>query len=504
MLHMWLTGFESLLQARVLLFLFVGMVIGLFFGAIPGLGGAAALALIAPLTYDLDPITALALAGGVMGAVPMGGSITAILLNAPGTAPSAATCLDGYPLAQQGKAGLALGAAASANALGGIIGTVSVLALLPVAKQLVLLFGPPELFLLAVLGLIVVCMSAQGRFLRGLITGCLGLLISFVGYNDVTGVVRFTGGIPYLWDGVHLVPALIGLFAVAEMIQLSIAGGTIAKDSGAVKITSMREGLLETFRHWPTVLRGSLIGTVVGAVPGVGGTVASFLSYSMTARASKDPESFGAGNIEGVIAPEAAINAKDGSCLIPTLAFGIPGGLEMAVFLGLLVLHGLQPGPLMLIDHQVEIYGLVWALTGSCILGSCMGLLLARPLARLTLLDSQVLVPVVTTVALLGSWAVDRSIENVVVTAVFGILGYLMIRFDYPRLTLVVAIVLGAAAERNFHQSAMMGDGGISIFLHRTTSVVLLAGIAVLLLSPVIRGLAGHGRNRTSLPEAAR
>jgi putative tricarboxylic transport membrane protein len=504
MLHLWLAGFESLLQARELMFLGLGMIIGLFFGAIPGLGGGAALALLTPLTYGLEPFTALALAGGVMGALPMGGSISAILLNAPGTAPNAATCLDGYPLAQQGKAGLALGAAASANALGGTIGTISVLAVLPVAKQLVLLFGPPELFLLAVLGLIIVSTSARGRFLRGLMTGCFGLLISFAGYNDITGVLRFTGGIQYLWDGVHLVPALIGLFALAEMIQLSISGGTIAKGSGALKIVSMTSGLVETFRHWPTVLRGSLIGTVIGAIPGVGGTVASFLSYSMTARASRDPESFGTGNIEGVIAPEAAINAKDGSCLIPTLAFGIPGGVEMAVFLGLLVLHGLQPGPLMLMNHQVEIYGLIWALTGACILGSCVGLLLARPLARLTVIDSQVLVPVVTTVALVGSWAVDRSIENVVVTALFGILGYLMIRFDYPRLALVVAMVLGAGAERNFHQTSMMGDGGFAIYLHRIPSLVLLVGIAAVLVSPAIRGILGRRRNSTAPHEVAR
>jgi putative tricarboxylic transport membrane protein len=487
MLHLWLSGFETLLQARQLLFLGLGMLMGLFFGAIPGLGGATALALLTPLTYGLDPFTALALAGGVMGGVPMGGSITAILLNAPGTAPSAATCLDGHPLAQQGKAGLALGAAASANAVGGIIGTISVLAILPVAKDLVLLFGPPELFLLSVLGLIIVSTASRGRMLRGLIAGGLGLMIAFIGYNDVTGALRFTAGIQYLWDGVHLVPALIGLFAVAEMIQLSVKGGPIARDAGAVKITSMASGLLETFRHWPTVIRGSLVGTVVGAIPGVGGTVASFLSYSMTVQASKNPESFGKGNIQGVIAPEAAINAKDCSCLIPTLAFGIPGGAEMAVFLGLLVLHGLQPGPLMLIDHQVEIYSLIWALTGSCVLASFIGLLMAGPLARLTLLDSQILAPIVTVLALLGSYAVDRTIGNVVVTAVFGILGYLMIRFDYPRLTMVVALVLGSAAERNFHQTLMMSDGNLSIYLHRNVCLVLLIGIVLLLAAPLVR-----------------
>jgi putative tricarboxylic transport membrane protein len=489
MLHLWLSGLGGLLQARELLFLALGMLIGLFFGAIPGLGGATALALLTPLTYGLDPFTALALAGGVMGAVPMGGSISAILLNAPGSAPSAATCLDGHPLAQQGKAGLALGAAASANAIGGIIGTISVLAILPIAKDLVLLFGPPELFLLAVLGLIIVATASRGKMLRGLIAGVFGLMISFIGYNDVTGVLRFTAGIAYLWDGVHLVPALIGLFAVAEMINLSVKGGAITKDAKTVGITSVTSGLLETFRHWRTVLRGSLIGTVVGAIPGVGGTVASFLSYSLTVQASKDPESFGKGNIQGVIAPEAAINAKDCSCLIPTLAFGIPGGVEMAVFMGLLVLHGMQPGPLMLIDHQVEIYGLIWALTGSCVLASLLGLLVARPLSRLTLIDSQILVPVVTAVALVGSYAVDRNIGNVIVTAVFGILGYVMIRFDYPRLTMVVALVLGAAAERNFHQTTMMSDGNLSIYFHRNVCLVLLAGIVALLVAPLFRGL---------------
>jgi putative tricarboxylic transport membrane protein len=489
MLHLWLSGLEGLLQARELLFLALGMTIGLFFGAIPGLGGATALALLTPLTYGLDPFTALALAGGVMGAVPMGGSISAILLNAPGSAPSAATCLDGHPLAQQGKAGLALGAAASANAIGGIIGTISVLAILPIAKDLVLLFGPPELFLLAVLGLIIVATASRGKMLRGLIVGVFGLMIAFIGYNDVTGVLRFTAGIAYLWDGVHLVPALIGLFAVAEMINLSVKGGAITKDAKTAGLVSITSGLLETFRHWPTVLRGSLIGTVVGAIPGVGGTVASFLSYSLTVQASKDPESFGKGNIQGVIAPEAAINAKDCSCLIPTLAFGIPGGVEMAVFMGLLVLHGMQPGPLMLIDHQVEIYGLIWALTGACVLASLLGLLVARPLSKLTLIDSQILVPVVTAVALVGSYAVDRNIGNVVVTAVFGMLGYLMIRFDYPRLTMVVALVLGSAAERNFYQTTMMSDGNLSIYLHRNVCLVLLVGIVALLIAPLVRGL---------------
>ena len=269
------------------MFLTLGMAIGLVFGALPGLGGATALALLMPLTYGLEPFTAVALAGGVMGAVPMGGSLTAILLNSPGAAPNAATCLDGYPLAQQGKAGYAIGAAATANSLGGLIGTVSVLAVLPVAQQLVLLFGPPEFFLLAILALVTVAASLTGKMLRGLLTGGIGLMIATIGYDGVTGTTRFTGGSEYLWDGVHLVPALIGLFAVAEMINLSVTGGSVSKDVRAVKITSMWSGVIATFRNWPTVLRGSIIGTIVGAIPGEGGTVAAFLSYGMTVQASK-------------------------------------------------------------------------------------------------------------------------------------------------------------------------------------------------------------------------
>ena len=490
MLEMWLGGIQGLLQVRELAFLALGMFIGLFFGAIPGLGGAAALALLMPLTYGLEPFTALALSGGVMGGVPMGGSITAILLNTPGSAPNAATAIDGYPLAQQGKAGLAIGAAASANAIGGIIGTISVLAILPVAKDIVLLFGPPEFFLLAILGLVIVSTTSRGKLLRGLVTGAFGLMIAFIGYNDVLGGVRFTYGVEYLWDGVHLVPALIGLFAVAEMINLSIKGGSVSSNNASVKITSMTGGLLETFRHWPTVIRGSLIGTIVGSVPGVGGVVASFLSYSMTVQAAKDEEkdSFGKGNIKGVIAPEAAINAKDCSALIPTLAFGIPGGVEMAVFLGILIVHGMQPGPLMLVDHQVEIYGLIWALTASCVLASFIGLLMVRPLARVTLLDSQILVPLVLCVAFAGSYAIDMTIENVVLTAVFGVIGYLMIRFDYPRLTIVIALVLGATAERNFHQSMLMSDGQWSIFTNRALCLALFSGIVILLALPLLKG----------------
>ena len=304
----------------------------------------------------------------------------------------------------------------------------------------------------------------------------------------------------------RLVPALIGLFAVAEMLNLWIEGGAVARSAEGVRITRMTDGLLETFRHWPTVLRGSVIGTVVGAIPGVGGTVAAFLSYSATVQLSSDPASFGRGNIQGVIAPEAAINAKDSSSLIPTLAFGIPGGAEMAVFLGFLVLHGLQPGPLILTKNQPEIYGLIWALTASCVLASMAGLLLVRPLSKVTLLPSGILVPIVLSVALVGSWAVDQSIENVILTAVFGVIGYGMIRFGYPRLPVVISLVLGAGIERCWEQSLAIGDDSAQIFLQRPICLVLLACLLLaVLFSPtraLMRRLSVHTAGRP--PRVAR
>jgi putative tricarboxylic transport membrane protein len=309
-------------------------------------------------------------------------------------------------------------------------------------------------------------------------------------------VERFTFGVEYLWDGVHFAPALIGMFAVAEMIQLTVKGGSVVNAELRVPVSGFSAGLLETFRHPAALLRGSLIGTLLGVIPGIGGAVASFVSYSLTARLSKHPESFGKGNIEGVIATEAAINAKDGSTLIPTLALGIPGGAEMAVFMGILVLHGMQPGPQMLLDHQREIYGLVWALTAACIAASCLGLLLSRPLARLTGVDTQLLAPVVIAVAISGSYAIDRTPENVLVTLSFAAIGYAMLRFEFPRLPMVIAMVLGGIAERSFQQAMLMSDGSWTIFVARKQCVVLLFLVAAVLGAGRVKELVRYVRRR--------
>jgi putative tricarboxylic transport membrane protein len=475
-------------------YLALGTGIGLLFGAIPGLGGTTALALLIPMTFGMQPDAAIVLVGGIMGSVPFGGSISAILLNTPGVAPNAATCFDGYPLARKGKAGMAIGAAATASALGGLIGVGVMLAVIPIAKAIVLLFGPPEFFMLGVLGLSAIAVSTGGKLIRGLISGGFGLILAFVGFDEVGGGLRYTAGIEYLWDGVQLVPVLTGLFAIAEMINLMTVGGRVATGASAASLGNVMAGVKAVFNNVTTLLRSSAIGTFIGAVPGIGGTVASFLSYTVTRQISKDPESFGHGNIQGVIASEAANNAKDGGSLIPTLAFGIPGSAEMAVFLGVLVLHGFEPGPRLLLDHEDVIYGLIMALSLSCVFASVVGLGLSRYLVMVTRTDVHYLAPVVISIALIGAYALRSSFGDVVAAMVFGVIGYFMVRFDYPRITLVIALVLGGIVERSYHQSLMMSGGSHDIFFTRPVADVLLTLIAISLALPMLRLLTRRFR----------
>jgi putative tricarboxylic transport membrane protein len=482
-------SFDHLLFDGGLIYLSLGTLIGLLFGVIPGLGGPTALALLIPLTFGVDASAAMFFAGGIMGAIPAGGSVTAILLNTPGTAPNAATVYDGYPMTKRGEAGIALGAAAAASSIGGLLGICILFLVLPVARNVILNFAPPEFFMLAVLGLCAIAASSEGKLIRGLLASAVGLMIAFVGYDNVGGEVRFAFGVEYLWDGVPLVPALIGLFAIAQIMALGLAGGSIADDPAAVRVSRVSDGVRAVLRNFGTVLRGSTIGAVVGAIPGVGGTVAAFLAYSVTVQLSDEPETFGKGNVRGVIAPEAANNAREGGALIPTLAFGIPGSAEMAVFLGLLILHGLQPGPSLLINHLDVVTSLLLSLALASVLASVLCLAAARRLALLTLVDVNWLTPIILAISTLGAYALRSSMIDAIVAVIFGFLGYLMIRFDYPRLPLVIALFLGEVVETNFRQSMMIARGDWTIFFTRGLSLTLFLLIVLSLAVPLIRSL---------------
>ncbi len=475
-------------------FAFLGVLVGLTFGVVPGLGGTTALALLIPVTYTMDPLAAMYLAGGSMGATSFGGSLTAILLNTPGTPPNAATTFDGYPLTCQGKAGLAIGASATASALGGLFGLLSLLLVIPLAREIIFLFGPPEFLLLTILCLIAIAVATMGKLLRGLIAAGFGLLVAFVGQDSVSGEMRYTGDILYLWDGIPLVPVLTGMFAIAQMLVLGVQGGAIVSDAHRkTRLTGVTEGIVSVFRNWTHLLRGSAIGTVIGAVPGLGGVVASFFAYSSAVQTSREPETFGKGNIVGVIAPESANNAKDGASLLPTVAFGIPGSAESALLLSILVLHGIEPGPAILIDSQQEIFALILAITLSAVGASIVGLLTARWLLLITHVRAHALVPIVISLTLTAVYALEGKLGDVIVCGIAGIVGYLMIRFDYPRLTFIIALVLGKTMEQAFQQSVTISDGNLTAYIAgRPTSVVLVFCILATLAVPAVRA----GRRR--------
>lgn len=482
-------AFTELLGSGHGQYIFYGVLVGLSFGVVPGLGGTTALALLIPITYTMEPVAAMYLAGGAMGATSFGGSLTAILLNTPGTPPNAATTFDGYPLTRQGKAGLAIGASATASAVGGLIGLISLLLIIPLARSVIYLFGPPEFLLLTILCLVAIAVATMGRLLRGLIAGGFGLLLAFVGMDSVSGELRYAGELDYLWDGLPLVPVLTGMFAISQMLHLALTGGSIVVDADRrTRLTGVFDGIKAVFQHWTHLLRGSAIGTVIGAIPGLGGVVASFFAYSSAAQTAKDPESFGKGNIIGVIAPESANNAKDGASLLPAVAFGIPGSAESALLLSILILHGIEPGPAILVESQREIYGLILAITFSAVGASIIGLIGARWLLLITYVKVQLLVPIVITVTMAAVYVLEGKFGDVIVCAIMGVVGYLMIRFDYPRLTFIIALVLGKTMEQAFHQSMMISDGNIYQYIAgRPTAVVLFVMIILMLLIPAYR-----------------
>jgi putative tricarboxylic transport membrane protein len=467
-------------------YIVLGNITGLIFGVLPGLGGAAALAILLPLTYGMDPMVAMFFLAAIMGAVPFGGSISAILLNTPGTAVNAATCLDGHPMAQKGEAKKALEIAATASGLGALFGVFVLILVLPAVRSVILLFGPPEFFILFLFGLATVALASMGSFLKGLIAGGAGILFSLVGYSVVFGDLRFTLGSEHLWDGFSLIPVIVGIFAVSELINYALCGGTIAHGEASISGRSF-EGVKEVFRQKKNLLRSSFIGTVIGIIPGIGGAAANFIAYIEAKRRSKHPETFGTGNPEGVVATEAANNAKDGGALLPTLGLGIPGSVQMAVLLGALVLHGLTPGPLLVKDHLDIVLALVLGLVVSSLLASTFGLLTAHSLAKITRINVHYIVPVVLSFCFVGAYALRENIWDVLVALVFGFLGYGMVRFDYSKICFVIGFILGVYVERSFHQSLMMSYGSFRIFLERPITLFLLVLFLFVFIFPFVK-----------------
>jgi putative tricarboxylic transport membrane protein len=480
-----LNSLAGFFTPETLLFLLLGTTLGMVFGILPGLSGGQVLALLLPLTFVLEPQLAIALLMGAMGAVPTGASLTAILINTPGTSSNAATMFDGHPLAKMGRAGEAIAAASFSSMLGGIFGAIVLTALLPVGQLVVLAFSYPETFMLAVLGLAMIAVLSPGSLARALVAAALGLLVAFIGFDPVTGSTRFVFGSMDLWDGIPLVPAMIGLFAISEAINMLSKRGAIADMKIDASYRGTGKGIRAVFQHFRVFLEGSFIGTVIGLIPGVGGTVSNFVAYGRAASTKKNPGNFGKGDIRGVIAPEAANNAKDGGALVPTLFFGIPGGVETAVLLSALMIYGIQPGPRMMLDNPQIVLQLIYALVIANVIAAAMTILASPFLTKLTGIKAIYMAPVIVALSLVGAFATEGRIFDVIVAVVFGVIGYLMHRFDFSRVAFIIALILGGLMETSFHQTmTVFGPAG---FVSRPIALGLLLVTILMFALPSIR-----------------
>lgn len=491
------TGLLLTLSWPNLLYPVAGTLLAMLIAAVPGLSGVTLLALAIPFTITWEPLPTMLFFGALVGGATFMGSVTAILVNIPGKSSNAAAVLDGYPMSQRGEARTAIGCSAAASALGSTVGILVLVALLPFMREFVLLIGPAEMLMLVLWGLATVSVVTGGSVHRGLAMAGLGLMIGFVGIDPRTAELRYTFGADYLRDGLDVVPVFLGIFAVSEMIDLVVSGrATISGKTIAAGLTgSVREGIRAVSRHVGLFLRSSMIGTIIGLVPGVGGTVAGFIAYGHAVRSSQNAQPmFGQGDIRGVLAPEAANDAKDGGALIPTLAFGVPGGAGTAVLLTVMALHGVTPGLALLDDGLTLVFALIWSLFLSNWLTSVLGVAAVNPLARLTVTPTHYLVPVILSLVAMAAFIYRGQVEDVLVAFAIGGCGYYLKKHGWPRLPFIIALVLGPLFERNLMIYLQLEELGRVSLWSRPIALGLGALAAVSLAVPVVR----HVRKRSA------
>jgi putative tricarboxylic transport membrane protein len=483
--HGVLYGFQVALQPINLLYCFVGVFIGTLVGVLPGLGPAAAIALLLPSTFAASPLSAIIMLAGIYYGAMYGGSTTSILVNIPGEAASVVTCLDGHAMARQGRAGAALGIAAFGSFIAGTLSVVVLTFLAPFLSRVTLRFGPPEYFTLMILGLTLLTFFARESMLKALMMAAVGLLCGTVGQDTISGRLRFAFGVRTLEDGLGLVPVIMGLFGISEVLL------NLERQAEQREIfTAPTTGLLPTRDDWRAstapILRGSVLGFFLGILPGAGAIIASFASYAVEKRASRHPERFGSGAIEGVAGPEAANNAAAGGAFIPLLTLGIPANAVMAILLGALMIHGLQPGPL-LVKQAPDVF---WGVITSMYIGNAMLLVLNLPLiplwARLLRVPYAVMYPFILLFCLIGAYSMGNNIGDGFVMWAFGIVGYLLRKFDYEGAPLILAMVIGPMMEEALRQSLILSTGSFSIFVSRPIAAAFLVGAAALLLIPLV------------------
>ncbi|HCR96955.1 MULTISPECIES: tripartite tricarboxylate transporter permease [Halomonadaceae] len=484
-----LSVLSQLTSPDVLLMLVIGVLGGIFLGALPGLSATMGIALLIPVTFGMQPVAAMVLLAAIYASAVYGGSITAILIHTPGTPASAATAVDGYQMTLHGEGLKALGTSTLCSVIGGLVSVVALLLLAPPLAQISLRFSAPEYFLIAIFGLTIIGSLSSDALVKGLSAGLLGLLISLVGVDVMTAYPRFTFGVAELESGISLIPAMIGLFSISQvMIQSEKLHSTHAPSSQAPTLSGqLFPSRVEWRKLRRTISRSSVIGVVVGALPGAGGDVASWVAYNEAKRNAKQPDRFGKGEIEGLAAAETANNAVTGGAMIPLLTLGIPGSAATAVMLGGLYIHGLQPGHELFSVNAHIVYAIIVGLLLANILMGIVGLALAKQVVKVATVPFAILAPIIVILSVVGSYTINNSMFDVYVMAAFGLLGYLMRKTGFPTAAIVLAMILGAMAEIGFRQSLVMSKGNmLSYYFDRPFSLLLMGLILLALISPLI------------------
>jgi len=483
-----IAGFSVALQPTNLMFCFLGVFVGTLIGVLPGIGPVGTMAILLPVTYGIAPTTAIIMLAGIYYGAQYGGSTTSILVNIPGEAASVVTCLDGYQMALKGRPGPALGIAAFGSFIAGTFGVIGLQLMAPPLVSVALRFGPPEYFSLMILGFVVLTYLAQKSMTKALLTAGVGILLGTIGLDTMTGMPRFSFNIPELLDGVGLAPLAMGLFGISEILL------NVEKKIKQELLTTKVKGLFPNWEDWKRcslpILRGTVSGFFLGILPGGGAVLASFVSYAVEKRISKHPEQFGKGAIEGVAAPESANNSAAQGAFIPLLTLGIPANVVMAILLGALMIHNITPGPMLVKEHPQ----LFWGVITSMYVGNIMLLVLNLPLiglwVQLLRVPYALLFPLILYICLIGAYVINNSVIDVALMLLFGVVGYLMRKFDYEPAPMVLAYVLTPMLENALRQSLILSGGSFGIFMVRPISagcLIVAAGLLGSSLLPMIR-----------------
>ncbi len=448
MLEAFITGLLQVFDQTTFLLMVIGIFLGFIVGILPGIGSPGAVALMLPFIFEMDPVQAFAFLLGMYAVTGTTGDITSILFGVPGEVVSTATIIDGHPMAKKGEAGRALGAALMSSLVGAIVGAFSLALAIPIVTPLVLSFKSPEFFSLAILGICFLAALSGDNKLKGVLAGGLGLVLSTVGLDYQENIERYTFGLVNLWEGVGLIAAAVGLFAVPEIVELWVKGSAIA-ETKVGKLGGVWQGVKDTFVHIGITVRCSMIGTFFGLVPGVSAALSQWVSYAHAVQSTRDKSGFGKGDVRGVLGPGAANNSGIGAAMIPTVAFGVPGSATTAILLGAFIIQGLQPGPKMLTEHLALTFSFVWLIVISNIITVALCLLFLNHLAKITQVRGSLLIPSLFMLIFLAGFANTGSYFAMTTTLVFGVMGVIMVNHGWPRPPLVLGLVLGSLVERN-------------------------------------------------------